>query len=160
MAATYQPKDDDERLASMGACVFQNRKRALARLYLQVFAASPQLAEDLQAGHRYRAACAAALAGCGLGKDATDLSPDERIRLRKLALGWLNAQLTAMQESVTGTPGNRILLRQHLYAWLADPELAELRESRGLSLLPEAERADWLTLWKKVHALIDRAAGA
>jgi hypothetical protein len=36
---------------------------AAARWYSEAFAAQPKLADDLNAGHRYEAACAAALAG-------------------------------------------------------------------------------------------------
>ena len=43
---------------------------AAARFYEEAFAAQPKLADDLGAAHRYNAACAAALAGCGQSKDA------------------------------------------------------------------------------------------
>src|SRR5262249_32950061 len=46
---------------------------AAVRFYADAFAEQPQLAEDLLAPHRYNAACAAALAGCGQGKDAGQL---------------------------------------------------------------------------------------
>jgi len=42
-------------------------------LYADAFAADPKLAEDLHTESRYRAACSAALAGCGLGKDSGNL---------------------------------------------------------------------------------------
>ena len=41
-----------------------------ARLYAAAFAADPKLADDLKAGHRYNAACFAALAAAGQGEDA------------------------------------------------------------------------------------------
>ena len=40
----YQPRDNDERLALLGACQFMNRSRAMARLYANAFAAAPSLA--------------------------------------------------------------------------------------------------------------------
>jgi hypothetical protein len=43
--------------------------------------------------HRYNAACAAALAGCGQGADGADLTPARRAALRAKALGWLRADL-------------------------------------------------------------------
>jgi serine/threonine-protein kinase len=69
----YRPRDNEERLALVGVCQFTNRPLALARLYADAFAADPGLTEDLAAGHRYRAARAAALAGCGRGEDAPGL---------------------------------------------------------------------------------------
>ena len=76
-----QPKDNDERLALLGICQFTNRTRSAANLYAGAFAAAPHLAEDLGASHRYKAACAAALAGCDLGENGARLSQDERTRL-------------------------------------------------------------------------------
>jgi serine/threonine-protein kinase len=60
----YQPKDNDERLALVGTCQFQGRRAAEAGLLAAAFAADPKLAEDPVAGLRYRAARAAAVAGC------------------------------------------------------------------------------------------------
>src|SRR5205823_3350627 len=47
---------------------FQKRYATAVRLYAKAFAAEPRLAADLAAGHRYDAACYAALAAAG--KDA------------------------------------------------------------------------------------------
>src|SRR5262249_52830376 len=66
---------------------------ASARLYQQALAAQPSLAGDLRAGHRYDAACAAVLAGCGQGNDAGKLDAAERDRWRRQALDWLRADL-------------------------------------------------------------------
>jgi serine/threonine-protein kinase len=84
----YEPQDNDERLAFLGACQFRNRTRAMARLYADAFAADAaeaSLADDLSAGHRYNAARAAALAGCGHGADATSLGDEEKARWRDQA---------------------------------------------------------------------------
>jgi serine/threonine-protein kinase len=87
-----QPRDNDERIAQIGVCRFENRFAALARIYAEAFAADPKLTKY----HRYTAArvaaetrfpaCAAALAGCGQGKDAADLDDAERARWRLQAL--------------------------------------------------------------------------
>jgi hypothetical protein len=55
---------------------------AAARFFDEAFAAQSSLADDLSSQHRYNAACAAALAGCGQGKDADDLSEQEHARWR------------------------------------------------------------------------------
>ena len=81
----YRPQDNDERLALLGVCQFTDRTCAAARLYSDAFATDPLLAEDLRAGHRFQAARAAALAGCGLGLDGTKLSMAERTPWRRQA---------------------------------------------------------------------------
>jgi serine/threonine-protein kinase len=85
MDGKYQPQDNDERLALLGACQFTNRTRTMSLLYAEAFDAAPSLADDLGADHRYNAARAAALAGCGHGADATGLGEEERARLRDQA---------------------------------------------------------------------------
>ena len=57
--------------------------------------ADPKLGDDRRAGHRYNAACAAALAGAGQGKD--DPQPDDaaQAKLRGQALDWLKAERAA-----------------------------------------------------------------
>jgi hypothetical protein len=47
------------------------RHATAARLYGEAFTAQRELGNDLITGHRYKAACAAALADCGQGNDAT-----------------------------------------------------------------------------------------
>src|SRR4051795_1891588 len=65
---------------------------AAARFYEQAFAADPKLATKRDALHRYYAACAAALCGCGEGKEAVKLSDMERAGLRRQALAWLTCR--------------------------------------------------------------------
>ena len=78
LAGKAEPQNNDERLALLGVCQFTNRNRLLVRLYTSASAADSQQAEDVKADHRYRAACAAALAGSGHGENGGDLSQDER----------------------------------------------------------------------------------
>jgi hypothetical protein len=77
--------------------------RAL-RLYAGAFAAAPSLAVDFGAGHRYNAARAAALAGCGRGTDAIGLGEEERVRLREQARQWLRAELAARARAFDTAP--------------------------------------------------------
>src|SRR5262249_48350228 len=57
------PADDAERLGLAQLCQepFQKRFAASARFYAEAFAHEAKLADDLQKGYRYNAACAAAL---------------------------------------------------------------------------------------------------
>src|SRR5262249_4594912 len=64
----YKPKDK-ARLALAELCSLKRLNRASAGLYADAFAADPKLAADPNAGHRYNAACQAALAAAGQGKD-------------------------------------------------------------------------------------------
>jgi len=68
-------KDATELLAFAQLCLppYSPHYAASARFFSEAFAVEPKLAENLQASHRYNAACAAALSGCGQGKDADKL---------------------------------------------------------------------------------------
>ena len=76
-----------------GSVPAQRRHAAAARLYADAFTADAKLADDLKAGHRYNAACFAALAAAGQGTDADKLDDQEHRRLRQQALAWLRADL-------------------------------------------------------------------
>src|SRR5262249_42376836 len=89
----YQPRDNVERLALLGVCRFKSLNHASARLYADALAADPQLADDPYVSHRHNAGRAAALAGCGRGEDAANLSEVERTRWRAQARAWLRDDL-------------------------------------------------------------------
>ncbi len=76
---TLDPKDVDipTRLGEQGRPYFA------ARLFAAAFYANPKLATDLDADHCYNAACAAALAANGQGKDADGLDDKGRTHWRK-----------------------------------------------------------------------------
>jgi tetratricopeptide (TPR) repeat protein len=133
---------------------------ASARLYGEAFAARPVLADQPDAGHRYNAACAAALAGRGRGEDAGGLGQPERARLRGQALDWLRADLEAWRRRLGKEPGKaRPIVLKQMRHWLHDADLAAVRGPEALARLPEAERAGWQKLWEGVAALEKRAAG-
>jgi serine/threonine-protein kinase len=62
LAGQYEPQDNDERLALLGICQFKELRLAMARLYADIFAADPNLAEDLNA------------VGCGIVMTALNAS--------------------------------------------------------------------------------------
>src|SRR5262245_36178811 len=97
----------------------------------------------------------------GLGEDVGNFGQEERTRWRKQAHAWLELDLAAWAGKLNdGIPDDRRLLRSTLMRWLADPDLAALREPGELKMLPVEERDEWLAFWKEVDALIKRAAGA
>jgi serine/threonine-protein kinase len=154
------PADAGEMLALAQFCQLHKNLHyaAAVRWFREAFATQPALVQDLSAGHRYNAACAAALAGCGKGEDAKALGQQERARLRRQALDWLRSDLKAygqMVEKNADKVGPQIA--QQMQHWLQDTDFAGVRGSEALGRLPEAERPGWQKLWEEVEALRRRA---
>jgi serine/threonine-protein kinase len=153
----YLPQDNDERLAMLGTCQFANRTRAMARLYADAFAASPQLADELGAAHRYNAARAAARAGCGQGEDAPGLAEAEGKKWRDHARQWLRAELGARVRPLDADPtAARLGVHEALTRWQKEPDLACVRDPGELNKLPADEQKQYLTFWADVAALLAR----
>jgi tetratricopeptide (TPR) repeat protein len=147
-----EPANPVER-AELGWLCQQPYKRhnaAAARFYAEAFAAEPKLAQDLRAQHRYNAACAAALAGCGQGKDAERLRPVDRLALRRQALTWLRAELGSWTSRVAAGEVGRSQLARTLTYWQKDTYLAGLRDAEALKALPADERQACRKLWADV----------
>jgi tetratricopeptide (TPR) repeat protein len=131
--------------------------RTAAGFYAAAFADQPALADNPKAGHRYRAACAAALAGCGQGEDAAKLDDQERVRLRQQALDWLRADLALWAKQLgTAEPAERAAIAKTLRSWQTDAAFIGVRDQKPLAGLPEQERADWQKLWAEVDALLNK----
>jgi tetratricopeptide (TPR) repeat protein len=157
-----RPTDAAECLALAGLCQepYQQLYAASVRFYREVFVTQPNLAANLGAGHRYNAACAAALAGCGQGKDATDLGAKERTRLRLQALDWLRADLGAWRTVLEKGPEQaRPAVATQMQHWQQDSDFAGVRGTDALGRLPQAEAADWQRLWAEVADTLARAQG-
>jgi Flp pilus assembly protein TadD len=154
-----QPADAAEQLALAQLCQqYKQHYAAAARFYAEAFAAQPRLAQDPRVQHRYHAAGAAALAANGRGQDADKLDDNERARLRRQALDWLSADLTAWTiVADKGPPQARPLVERTLQHWQTDADLASLRDKELLTKLPDAERKAWQQLWAGVAALLKRA---
>ena len=159
----YHPQDNDERLAllagQLASCEFEGLQGAAARLYSDAFAAEPKLAEDVPAATRYHAARAAALAGCGQGKDADQLRDEERALRRRQALDWLRQDLTWYGRRLDD--GDALIIGQigeRLQLWHGDPDLAGVRAKDALARLPDEERERWERLWSDVDALLRRVS--
>jgi tetratricopeptide (TPR) repeat protein len=161
LAHEVQPADAAEYLALAALCrVYKKRYAAAARLYTDAFTASPKLADNPSTGHRYHAACAAALAGCGQGADAGPLDDQERARLRRQALTWLQADLVAWKKQLDREPGKAgPNVQRTMRHWQQDADLAGVRDAAALARLPEAERQPWQQLWNEVETLAHKTAG-
>jgi tetratricopeptide (TPR) repeat protein len=156
-----QPADAAERLELAWLCQRSYKQLYVAalRFFEQAFTDQPALADNLQRQSRYDAACASALAGCGRGKDAGNLSEPERTRLRGQALTWLRADLRAWGQQLDKDPDKaRPRVAKTMQHWQGDSDFAGVRGPEALGRLPEAERPEWQKLWEDVAALRQRAA--
>ena len=99
-----RPKSAAERFDFGLLCYGLKRFSASARLCAEAFQADPKLAEDMKLQNRYNAACAAALAGCGQGKDEPPMDDAAMARWRKQAIDWLKADLAFWSRQVEDGP--------------------------------------------------------
>jgi serine/threonine-protein kinase len=151
------PANNAERLMLARMCLeHKHLPVAAVRFYEEAAAADAQLADHPSAGHRYNAACAAALAGGGQGKDAGILSERERLRLSKRALDWLRADLALWTQHAELDDAKARDAVQHFKRWQTDPVLAGLRDKDALVKLPEAERDKCRKFWDDVAALLTK----
>jgi tetratricopeptide (TPR) repeat protein/serine/threonine protein kinase len=160
IAGKAAPADNRERLGLIEVCGLTHRHAAAARLYADAFSADAKLAENLKAAHRYKAACAAALAAAGKGKDTNQLDEKERAHLRKLALEWLRADLTLSGKRLEESKADRQATRQIFQHWQSDTDLAGVRDAAALQKLPAEELEAWRQLWADVAQLLKKADGA
>jgi hypothetical protein len=152
----YEPKDNAERLELIKYCLFQPRYVWGTRLYADVFATEPKLAES--GPHRYDAACCAARAADTRDKSAAKLEPLERGRWRAQAITWLTAELAAHQKRMeTGKAQARAAVRKTLEMWQRDSDLASIRDAVAIAELASEEQDTCRRLWADVEALLKKA---
>ena len=146
VAGKTQPKGNSQRLDFIKICQYQLRHAAAAKLFREAFTADAKLADDLHAGHRYDAACSAALSAAGQAKDADKLTDQERADLRNQALQWLRrscrvgqaARQRRRQGPACGATRNDPLETGHRPGQHARPEGAGETAVRGTRRLAEA----------------------
>jgi len=153
-----KPKDAAEGLAFAPLCYDQSRYAAATRLWINALAADPKLADDRQTQPRYNAACAAALAAAGKGKDEPALDAVAGGEFRAQARDWLKAELAAWTKVLeTGPAQAKSAVAPTLQHWQQDIDLAGVRDPQALEKLPEAERKRWRDLWAEVGTLLNKA---
>jgi serine/threonine-protein kinase len=159
LAGKARPVGAAEQVEFAGLCALKKRYAEASRFYAEAFAAKTHLADDLRAGHRYNAACYAALAAAGQGEHPGKLDETEQARWRHRALAWLRDDLAAWTKVIeTGPPQARATMQGKLKHWQADSDLAGVRDKAALQKLPAQEQEDWRRFWQEVAALRDRAA--
>ena len=150
-----------ELLGLLEVCRLKHQHAAAARLYADAFTTDPSLADDLNAYHRYNAACSAAMAAAGQGADADKLDDQEHRRLRQQALAWLRVDLEQWaNRSEAGQPDDRQLMRSTLEHWQRDADLASVRDADALQKLTAQEQEAWQNLWADVAELLKKAGNA
>jgi hypothetical protein len=145
----------EEGLTWAEVCAARGRHAAAARAYTAAFAAG---GPELPMPALVPAACSAARAGCGGGRDAPP-GDAARAALRAQARAWLAAALGSIRKAIPELRGADLArARQDLRLWQRLDALAPLRRPETLALLPAAERAGWQALWDDVEGLL-RLAG-
>jgi serine/threonine protein kinase/Flp pilus assembly protein TadD len=155
LSGKEQPASAAERADYAGVCLLKRHYVAAVRLYREAITAQADLVSSPAKGIRNNAACAAALASCGAGADASKLTNTERAALRKQALDYLRADLDLRRAQLEKEPTEVAKKMRH---WLDDSDFTGVRGPDALAKLPDAERADWQKLWADVQRLLDRAA--
>jgi serine/threonine protein kinase/tetratricopeptide (TPR) repeat protein len=154
-----KPADQAERLQLAQRAHARALHATAARLWGEALAKHPQLGDDRTNQYRYRAACAAALAGCGKGKDDPAPNDEARSALRRQALDWLRAELTVWTRLLANADERqRAAIAQVLRHWCKDPDLAGIRGDDALARLTERERAACKRLWNDVDGLLTQVS--
>jgi tetratricopeptide (TPR) repeat protein len=157
LKGTEKPASATEQIEFAQLCHLKQLHAAAARLYADAFAAVPRWADDLNARHRYSAAQAAALAGCGRGKDAAGVEETARARWRTQARQRLRADLAALVRVLGAAPAaRRGGVRMVLMQMREDPNLTCVRDPGELDKLTADERKEYLALWADVAAALAR----
>jgi tetratricopeptide (TPR) repeat protein len=158
LGGTAEPNNAAQQIEFATLCALKKLHSAAARFYADAFSAEPKLAADLNQQHRYNAACSAALAANGRGKDARML-PDKVVGMfRRWAFRWLRDDLKDYSRDAKQKPQLKQVIQQRLAHWRTDSDLASVREPQALDRLHEDERAEWQALWRDVDELAKRVA--
>ena len=152
----FRPSSGETRLAEL--CYQRGFFAASATIWFSQFAADPSLAQDIEAGDRFNAACSAALAASGEGSNKSPLEQTTKTTWRQRALEWLKADLAYLAKQLESKNSEvKDLIRQTLRQWKAHRDLASVRDEKALAELPDSERKDWQAFWSEVAALLKKA---
>jgi serine/threonine protein kinase/tetratricopeptide (TPR) repeat protein len=155
-----KPATNSEVIGFARICVIKKQNLAAAQFFKDAFSAPPELAENLIEEDRYNAACAAALAGCGIGAESLSLDETQRVQWRRQALNWLRADLALRTKRPDDAKEQRDPeLREALRRWQNDTDLVGVRDDAALMRLSDAEQKEWRQFWTDVATTIATAKG-
>jgi tetratricopeptide (TPR) repeat protein len=118
----------------------------------------PSLSQSRQWQLLYHAACAAAKAATGKGKDEPPPDDAAKVKLRRQALDSLRAEYKAWSQLLeSGEPEARRSIAAAMQHWKKDSDLAGIRDDEALARLPDAERKEWQALWADVDSRLGPA---
>jgi len=161
VAGREKAEDGGEALQVAWLLAHQAQYAAAAEFFGVAFELEPALANNVQAGNRFNAACAALVAGSIRDQGGRKLDAKERERLRRRAIEWLQAELVALSESLEKEPlQSQWLLREALARWRSSPDLDSIRDSEGVEPLPAAQREKSKELWQQFRDIEARATSA
>jgi serine/threonine-protein kinase len=147
-----QPHDNDERIALLGSCAFDDLRGRCAQLWMEILEATPQLTDD----QLEIAARAAALAGSGLGKDSEKFTDEDRTRWRNSAIALLSKRIDDLERQSNSAAFRKAAI-QKMLALQQTPDLAALREPSAVARLPEKEQGRCAALWSHLRTVLDRS---
>ncbi len=158
-------RDDPEndavktRLGQLAYMIAYDQRFALAaRLLAEALGSDPKLGDAPRTHARYNAARAATMAAAGQGQGEPPLDNAAKMKLRRQALDWLKAELSALDKFLpSGQPQDIAAIVQDLQHRKKDSDLSGIRDAMSLSNLTEAERNGFQALWTEVEALLERA---
>jgi hypothetical protein len=153
-----KPVDAGETVEFAVLCYRKNLQGNSARFWSEAFRMQPKLAEDMNAHHRYNAACAATMASTGQAKETAPFGGGVEAHWRKQAVDWLKADLAAWSKILdSGPPQARPFIVQTLEHWKSDTDLAGIRDAVALCKLPADEQKACRELWAEVDVLLAKA---
>jgi eukaryotic-like serine/threonine-protein kinase len=159
LKGTARPQNPDEAIALAEFSATNSLYGAAAYFYAEAFAAMPERTDSLQSDRRYAAACAAAEAGRGDGKDVPPLDDSARASARARSREWLRYELAGLDKLLkAGLPPVSIHVTSTLQRWKTDRRLAGLRDDAELVRLPLDEQRACRALWADVDRFIVKAS--
>jgi len=154
-----RPKDALECLEFAELLMTRKRFAAAVRFFAQALETDPKLSDDFGKMSRYNAACCAALTAAGRDKDEPPLVDAAKVQMRRRALDWLRADLTAWSTVLRrGSAQDQPQVQGTLLHWKSDPDLTGVRDRAALAQLPGPEQTSWGELWALVDALLKEAS--
>jgi hypothetical protein len=156
LAGKSKPASPEEGVELAELCIRKQLYHAAVRFYDAAFTPLSPRTAPLIGAYRYNAACAAALAGCGQGKDADKLEAKEREQLRRQSLDWMRGSLESVSRLLDTKPDSMPAMIRALKHWLADPDFAGVRGPEALAKLPADERQMWQKLWADIADMLKR----
>ena len=138
-----QPPDTAEAAALAQFASSRSLHAAAARFWSLALAGNPKMGDDRRASPRYDAARAAALAGCGQGKDEPPPDDAAKAKLRAQSLEWLNTELASWSGALDKKPApDRVPVVRVFEYWKSDPDLAGAARFRVARQAPRKRAQD------------------